>query len=520
LSRCFEKTLHQNPTRSLKVIALMENIIPHTGEGPPRHPRTCDYDVIIIGAGISGINAAYRVQTQAPKGTTYTILESRARIGGTWDLFKYPGLRSDSDLYTFGFPWRPWTDGPAIAEAPLILEYLKGAVHDTGIDKSIKFNHKVTGMDWSSENLHWALTVEADGGAKQLNGRFVVFATGYYDYETPLQTVIPGLENFQGKVIHPQFWPEDLDYAGKEVAIIGSGATAITIHPVIAETAKRTTIVQRSPTYILPAQNKDSALTQGLRRLSPVLAAKVNRIRFLVFGYFLFYFSRMFPSTARKLIRGITTKELPASIPHDPHFNPSYNPWEQRLCVTPNGEFFRAMREGKGGIMTGNINTVTKNSIVLESGEELSADIIVTATGLKLKVAGGIPITIDQQPYDISTKYMWKGMLLHDLPNAALVLGYTNASWTLGADATAQTLTRLLVEMTRRGARAVIPRVDDAEKMSPKPVLNLNSTYIKRGKSVLPMTGDRGPWKPRTNYFTDLREAKWGSIQNGLEYVT
>jgi cation diffusion facilitator CzcD-associated flavoprotein CzcO len=494
-----------------KMTAQVEVSTTHTSE---KH-----YDVIIIGAGISGINAAYRIQTQAPKGTTYTILESRPRIGGTWDLFKYPGLRSDSDLYTFGFPWRPWTEGPAIAEAPLILEYLKGAVHDTGIENSIKFNHKVTGVNWNSQNMLWTLTVTMDGVGQQLRGRSIIFATGYYDYETPLQTVIPGLENFQGKVVHPQFWPEDLDYAEKEVAIIGSGATAVTIHPVIARTAKQTTIIQRSPSYILPVQNKDSAMTQTLRRLSPDLASKVNRIRFLVFGYFLFYFSRMFPTTARKLIRGITTKELPPGIPHDPHFNPSYNPWEQRLCVTPNGEFFRAMREGKGGIVTGHIKTVTKNSVVLESGQELFADIIVTATGLKLKVAGGIPITIDQQPYDISTKYMWKGMMLHDLPNAALVLGYTNASWTLGADATAQTFTRLLVEMARRGARAVIPRVGDGEKMSPRPVLDLNSTYIKRGKNVLPMTGDRGPWRPRTNYFTDLKEAKWGSIQNGLEYV-
>ncbi|KAH5044729.1 hypothetical protein HBI75_022790 [Parastagonospora nodorum] len=478
-----------------------------------------EYDVIIIGAGISGINTAYRVQNSAPKGTTFTILESRSSIGGTWDLFKYPGLRSDSDLYTFGFPWRPWTDGPAIAEGPLILEYMKEATRDTGIDKAIKFRHRATKANWDSRALKWTLDVDADGQKQQFRGRFIVFATGYYDYEEPLHAVIPGLENFGGTVVHPQFWPEDLDYAGKEVAIIGSGATAVTIHPVIAKTAKQTTIVQRSPSYILPVQNSVSPLTSAMRFVSPALAYKVNRVRFLIFGYLLFYFSRAFPSTARKLIRGITTKELPASVSHDPHFNPKYNPWEQRLCVTPNGEFYRAIREGKGGILTGTIKTVTKNSIVLEDGQELHADIIVTATGLKLKVAGGIELSVDGEKFDISSKYMWKGMMLHDLPNASLVLGYTNASWTLGADATAQTICRLLNEMEKKGAGAVVPRVANADEMKALPVLDLNSTYIKKGEGILPKTGDSGPWKPRSNYFNDIREAKWGSIHNGLEYV-
>jgi len=478
-----------------------------------------EYDVLIIGAGISGINTAYRVQNSAPKGTTYAILESRSSIGGTWDLFKYPGLRSDSDLYTFGFPWRPWTDGPAIAEGPLILEYMKEAIRETGIDKAIKYRHRATKANWDSKTLKWTLDVDADGQKQQFRGRFIVFATGYYDYEEPLHAVIPGLSNFSGTVVHPQFWPEDLDYAGKEVAIIGSGATAVTIHPVIAKTAKQTTIVQRSPSYILPVQNSVSPLTAAMRAVSPALAYKVNRVRFLVFGYFLFYFSRMFPSTARKLIRGITTKELPPSVSHDPHFNPKYNPWEQRLCVTPNGEFYRAIREGKGGILTGTIKTVTENTIVLDDGQELAADIIVTATGLKLKVAGGIEISVDGDRFDISTKYMWKGMMLHDLPNASLVLGYTNASWTLGADATAQTICRLLNEMERKGAGAVVPRVANVDEMKSLPVLDLNSTYIKKGEGILPKTGDSGPWKPRSNYFNDIREAKWGSIHNGLEYV-
>jgi cation diffusion facilitator CzcD-associated flavoprotein CzcO len=481
--------------------------------------NTTKPQVVIIGAGISGINTAYRVQTSAPKGTTYTILESRSSIGGTWDLFKYPGLRSDSDLYTFGFPWRPWTDGPAIAEGHLILDYMREAVQETGIDKNIRFRHKTYKAEWDSKSLKWTLDVDADGEKQQMRGRFLVFATGYYDYDTPLHAVIPGLENFKGTVVHPQFWPEDLDYSNKEVAIIGSGATAVTIHPVIAKTAKQTTIVQRSPSYILPVQNYVSPITSAMRYVSPRLAYKVNRVRFLIFGYFLFYFSRMFPSTARKLIRGITSKELPTGVPHDPHFNPSYNPWEQRLCVTPNGEFYRAIREGKGGIMTGTIKTVTKNSIILDNGRELPADIIITATGLKLKVGGGIQLSVNGEPFDMSTKFMWKGMMLHDLPNATLVLGYTNASWTLGADATAQTLCRLINEMHRTGTGAVVPRVPNPDKMKPMPVLDLNSTYIKKGKGVLPKTGDSGPWRARTNYFTDIREAKWGSIHNGLEYI-
>jgi cation diffusion facilitator CzcD-associated flavoprotein CzcO len=484
------------------------------------HRDASHYDVIIIGAGLSGINAAYRVQTQAPKGTTYTILETRSNIGGTWDLFKYPGIRSDSDLYTFGFPWRPWTAGPAIAQAPLILDYMQKAVQETGIDKNIKFRHKATRAEWNSEALEWSLDVDADGTQQQLRGRFLVFATGYYDYETPMHAVIPGLENFKGTIVHPQFWPEDLDYANKEVAIIGSGATAVTIHPVIAQTAKQTTIVQRSPSYILPVPNRVTPFTETMRSVSPRLAYKVNRIRALIFGYAFFYFSRFFPAQARKLIRGITSKQLPPSVPHDPHFNPSYNPWEQRLCVTPNGEFYRALRSGKGGIMTGTIKTVTATSIQLDNGQELPADIIVTATGLKLKVGGGLDLVVDGTKFNMANNFMWKGMMLHDLPNAALVLGYTNASWTLGADATAQTLCRLLHEMERTGARAVVPRLAHPEKMEARPLFDLNSTYIKKGEGMFPKAGDRGPWKARSTYFRDIGEAKWGSIHEGLEYLS
>lgn len=483
------------------------------------HKASIDHDVIIIGAGISGINTAYRVQTQAPKGTTYTILEGRSKIGGTWDLFKYPGIRSDSDLYTFGFPWKPWTAGPSIAEAPLILKYLKDAVREQGIDKNIKFNHKVVKADWSSKDAIWTVEVDVDGDLRKIKGRFLIFGTGYYDYETPLQTVIPGLENFKGEVVHPQFWPEDLNYTNKEVAIIGSGATAVTILPVMAKTAKRTTMIQRSPSYILGVPNGVTPIHRFMSWISPTLAYKMTRARFLVIAYAMFYFARAFPNAARGFVRFLTTKSLPANIPHDPHFNPTYNPWEQRLCLCPDGDFYKALRDGKGNVVTGHIKTMNKNSIVMENGEEVHADILITATGLKLKFGGGINLSIDGKQYNIPTKYMWKGMMLQDLPNAANILGYTNASWTLGADATAQTVTRLMNEMHKKGARAVIPRVESPEKLHPLPALNLNSTYIKKGADALPRVGDSGPWKPRSNYFTDIRNAKWGNLTEGLEYV-
>jgi cation diffusion facilitator CzcD-associated flavoprotein CzcO len=477
-------------------------------------------DVAIIGAGISGINAAYRVQTQAPKGTAYTIFESRDRIGGTWDLFKYPGIRSDSDLYTFGFPWRPWKEDKAIAEAPLILNYMRESIQETGIDKKIQFGHKVINADWSTEKLVWNLDVEVGGERKKYTAGFIIFGTGYYDYDNPLEAVINGIERFQGKVVHPQFWPEDLDYTDKNVVIIGSGATAVTILPNIAEKAKHVTMVQRSPSYVFAIPNRKDPVTTFLRRIfSADVAYLINRMRFIFVGYLFFYFCRAFPKAARGILRSVTTRNLPASIPHDPHFSPSYNPWEQRLCMAPDGDFYRAMRKGKANVVTGAIRTVTEKGLEMESGESIKTDIIVTATGLKIQLAGGIKVSVDGKVIDIPSKYMWKGIMLQDLPNVAFVVGYTNASWTLGADATAQFVTRLLNTMAKKGARAAVPRLDHPERMKPTPMLNLNSTYIQKALKSMPKSGSAGPWKPRTNYVSDMAAAKYGNIEEGIEYL-
>lgn len=478
------------------------------------------FDVIIVGAGISGINAAYRVQTMLPAGTTYTILDARDKIGGTWDLFKYPGLRSDSDLYTFGFPWRPWTAGRAIAEAPLILDYLDQSVKETGIDKNIRFHQKVVSADWSSDRLVWTLDVEAGEKTIQYEGGFMILGTGYYDYEEPLQTVIPGIDNFKGQVIHPQFWPEDLDYAGKEVAIIGSGATAITILPNMAERASRVTIVQRSPSYIFALPNRDDPLVRLMRWVLPAkLAHLITRWRWMTTSYLFFYFCRTFPNAAKKIINTAAKMQLPKDYPLDPNFKPKYNPWEQRLCVAPDGDFYKCIKKGKGHMVTGAIKTVTEHGINLEDGQTVNADIIITATGLKIKFAGGIVPSIDGKPLDISTKYLWKGVMLQDLPNACVVIGYTNASWTLGADATAQMMMRLIKLMKSKGASAAVPRVMDASSMTPTPMLNLNSTYIQKALDQMPKTGT-GQWAPRSHYFGDIRQAKYGDIETEMEFLS
>ena len=477
-----------------------------------------EYDVVIIGSGISGINSAQRIKTQAPPGTTYTILESRADMGGTWNFFKYPGIRSDSDLHTFGFPWRPWKSNRTIADGPSIMKYMRECAESEGIDKKIRFNHKVTDAAWDSNKLKWTLTVDVHGQQRTFIARFLILGTGYYDYEEPMKTVIPGLENFKGKVIHPQFWPEDYDYTGKNIGIIGSGATAVTILPVISEKAKNVTLIQRSPSYVLSIP-QDDALAGFYRRFLPtVMADKIDRIRHIMEGYILFYLCRAFPNAARKILLWLSQKQLPKHISVDPHFMPSYNPWEQRLCLCPNGDFYKGLRRGNCHIVTGTIKTVTEKGILMNSGETLNFDTIVTATGLKLKLAGGVRFTIDGKSLNVGDKFMWKGVMLQDLPNTAFVVGYTNASWTLGAEATAQMVVRLLGDMKRSGYVAAVPRLNNPENMPSTPMLNLNSTYIKNALTVMPKAGAVGQWKPRSNYISDLREAKRGDLITDLEF--
>lgn len=474
-------------------------------------------DVVIVGAGISGINAAYRVQTELP-GYSYTILEARGAIGGTWDLFRYPGIRSDSDLYTFGFPWRPWIDDNTIADGASIREYIAESAAVHGIDRKIQLHHKLESMDWSSDDQRWTLSMSADGEPKRVQARFIIMSTGYYDYDEPLKAIIPGIEDFKGVVVHPQFWPQDLDYTGKKVVVIGSGATAVTLLPVLGEKATSVTMLQRSPGYIVGVPQKDPTSLFVKRYFPTWLAQKIVRLKLLILPFLFFCFCRSFPNAGRKAIRKRTQKELPPSVPHDPHFNPSYNPWEQRLCVAPDGDFYKALRERKTNIVTDTISTVNEHSIRTTSGKIIDADIIITATGLQMQLAGGARIRVDETEIDIPDKFLWKGVMLQDVPNACIVIGYTNASWTLGADTTAKLVCRLLKHMNSHGMTSAVPRVAD-EDMETQPVLNLNSTYIVKAKGSMPKAGNVAPWLPRANYFRDFWEAKWGSITTGLQFT-
>ncbi|KAJ5731729.1 uncharacterized protein N7483_006237 [Penicillium malachiteum] len=482
-------------------------------------------DVVIIGAGISGINAAYRLQTECPN-YSYTILEARDDLGGTWDLFRYPGIRSDSDLYTFGFRFNPWTPKNPIAEGHMIKGYMRETAEKFGIDKHMRFRHRLISADWfSTENL-WTLNIENDSHTKIVKARFILFGSGYYNYKEPLEAKIPGLENFQGQVIHPQFWPEDLDYKKKKILIIGSGATAITLLPNLAAQAERVTMIQRSPTYVFSLPNNGNTLLLWWLvpfswLLPKTLFKSIQRMAWLLAARFLFLFCRSFPSLSRWILKLRAKRQLPSHIPHDPHFKPRYGPWEQRLCVSPDGDFYKSLRSGKADVRTDTIKTVTKKGITINSGETLDADIIITATGLKLQIAGGAVLSVDGKKIDIGSKYMWNGIMIQDLPNAAFFIGYTNASWTLGADATAQFVTRLLNSFESRKLIAATPRMNSqyAGEVQNRPLLNLSSTYINVADRVLPMAADRGPWQARDHYRKDIKFSLYGKIDDQMEYV-
>lgn len=385
-----------------------------------------DYDIVIIGAGISGINFAYRLQERNPN-LSFTILEGRDDIGGTWSLFQYPGIRSDSDLYTFGFPWRPWQDRASIAEGAKIMNYMRECMHMYGIDKKIRFRHHVSSANWSSQEKVWTLSLNADGEDTTMKARYVLLCTGYYDYDQPLQALIPGIDKFKGRVVHPQFWPKDLDYADKSIVIIGSGATAITLLPALAQKAKHVTMLQRSPSYIL-SQPREDGLEKLIRAVLPVSwTHQAIRFKWLAIPWLLINFCHYLPNMAKLLFQKVTIAQLPKSISHDPHFMPRYNPFEQRMCFCPDGDFYAALRSGKGSVVTGAIDTVTATSVRLRDGAELTPDIIVTATGLKVRLAGGIKVTVDGKPHAMNEKYVWKNIMQQDLPNAFFVVGYVDA---------------------------------------------------------------------------------------------
>ncbi|MGZ5368113.1 MAG: flavin-containing monooxygenase [Aeromicrobium sp.] len=474
-------------------------------------------DVLIVGAGLSGIGAAYRLQTQCP-GKTYAILEGRAAIGGTWDLFRYPGIRSDSDMFTLGYPFAPWKEAKAIADGPSILTYIRETAARFGIDKNIRFRNRATKAAWSSEYALWTVEVEkGDGTRAEYTANFLYMCSGYYSYEGGYSPEFPGIDSFRGDVIHPQKWPEGLDYAGKRVVVVGSGATAVTLVPAMAETAGHITMLQRSPGYIAPLPANDP-IADGLRKiLPPKNTHTAIRWKNVLVTLTFFQFCRRFPRAARRLLRSGVVKSLPEGYPVDPDFAPTYEPWDQRLCIVPDGDLFKAIRSGKADIVTDHIDRFTEEGIRLESGRELDADTIVTATGLRIVFAGGIKLTVDGTDVSAPDKFIYKGLMLSDVPNLAICIGYTNASWTLRADLSSQYVCRLINHMDEHGYAQCAPHVRDPA-MDTRPVLNLESGYIMRAENELPKQGTEAPWFLRQNYVLDVMSTRFGDIEDDMVF--
>ena len=474
---------------------------------------TEDLDVLIVGAGISGIDGAYHLQKRCP-GKSYAILEGRERIGGTWDLFRYPGIRSDSDMYTLGFPFRPWTGQKSIADGGDIRAYVEATAREFGIDRKIRFRHRVTKAAWSSAEARWSVEADTPDGPKRYRARFLYLGSGYYDYERGYRPEWAGEKDFRGHVLHPQFWPEDLDVAGRRIVVIGSGATAVTLVPALAETAAHVTMLQRSPSWIVARPSEDG-IARRLQRLLPAkAAARAIRWKNVLLGMLFFQRSRKRPDKVRALLLKWVAEQLPdRDIEKD--FVPTYNPWDQRVCLVPDGDLFRAIREARVAVVTGMIERFTKTGIRLASGEELEADIIVTATGLVVKVLGGISVTVDGAPVNPADHINYKGMMLSDVPNLVLSFGYTNASWTLKCDLTARYFCRLVRHMDAHGLDICVPRLP-AEGVERQPMLDFSSGYVQRAAGSLPGQGSKPPWRVYQNYFRDVAALGLGTVTDGV----
>lgn len=473
-------------------------------------------DVLIVGAGLSGIDAGYRLQTQCPD-LGYAILESRDAIGGTWDLFRYPGIRSDSDMYTLGFPFRPWRGEKSIADGPDILQYIRDTAAEFGIDRRIRFGHRVIDASWSSEDARWTVRASTGHGTVEMSCSFLYLCSGYYSYESGYLPDIPGLQDFAGTVVHPQFWPENLEYEGKRIVVIGSGATAVTLVPALAEKAEHVTMLQRSPTYVMSLPARDPIATRIRRLLPDRVAHRAVRTKNVVANLGFYQFCQRFPSAAKRMLRTLTERRLRGRIPVDPHFSPRYDPWDQRLCVVPDSDLFRTLRAGKAEIVTDRIDTVTEKSVRLESGRELEAEILIPATGLQLVPAGGIEFVVDGEKIDLSARFIYRGMMLDGLPNAAMCLGYTNASWTLRADLASLYVCRLLRYMRRNGYRSAVPRYSGDG--CTRPLLGLDAGYIHRAEGALPKQGSRSPWLMRQNYLLDLPTMRLGRVDESMQFT-
>jgi monooxygenase len=470
-------------------------------------------DVVIVGAGISGISAAWHLQDRCPT-KSYAILESRDNLGGTWDLFKYPGIRSDSDMFTLGFRFKPWTSEKAIADGPSILSYLKEAVAESGIDKNIRYQHKVLAADWSDAENQWTVTVDRGGEEATITCSFLFACSGYYNYDEGYSPEFPGADDFEGTIIHPQHWPEDLDYAGKKVVVIGSGATAVTLIPALADSgAGHVTMLQRSPTYVGALPDVDPFTVRMNKALPAKLAYVANRWKSIIFQSAQYQISRRFPNFMRRTLMTMAQRRLPEGYDVEKHFGPSYNPWDERLCLAPNGDLFRTIRDGKADVVTDTIDRFTKTGIELTSGEELDADIIVTATGLNLRLFGAAAILRNGVPVELTESMAYKGMMLSGLPNAAFTIGYTNASWTLKADLVSEFVCRVLNYMDANGFDTVVPQ-HPGDAVEERPLMDFTPGYVLRALDSLPKQGSRAPWRLKQNYLFDLRMIRQGKVDD------
>ena len=473
------------------------------------------FDVLIVGAGLSGIGAAHHLQRRCP-GKSYAILEGRGAIGGTWDLFRYPGIRSDSDMYTMGYSFRPWTNPKAIADGPSILAYIRETAREAGIDRHIRFDHWVARADWSSENALW--TVEAtrpQGGRARFTSNFLFMCSGYYRYSGGYMPEFAGAERFAGRIVHPQKWPEDLDYAGKRIVVIGSGATAVTLVPELAKTAGHVTMLQRSPTYIVSRPEQDAFANLLKKHLPPRLAYRITRWRLVLLGMWFYRLCKKKPEHVKQLIEKGVRAELGEDYDIATHFTPRYNPWDQRLCLVPDADLFRAIRSGKASIVTDRIGTFTRTGLKLQSGKELSADIIITATGLVLELLGGLEFSVDGREIDFSKTLNYRGCMYSGVPNLASAFGYTNASWTLKCDLTCEYVCRLLNTMDRQGMRQVTP-VNRDPAMGTEPFVDFSSGYFQRSIARLPKQGSKRPWRLYQNYALDIISLRHGRMNDGV----
>lgn len=471
------------------------------------------YDVIIIGAGLSGIDAACHLQMKRPQDRVL-ILEARGASGGTWDLFRYPGIRSDSDMFTLGYGFRPWLGDNAIADGPSILSYIRETAREFGVDRKIRFGHRVVSARWSSATSSWHLEAEVAGERVSLSCGFLFACCGYYDYDAGHLPVFPGADTFGGKLIHPQAWPEGLDCRGRAVVVVGSGATAVTLVPALVARGAAVTMVQRSPTYVVALPLRDRLAAQLRKWLPDRLAYLLVRWRNILLGMLFYGRMRRHPEGARAYLAKLAARRLGPDIDVNTHFNPRYNPWDQRLCVAPDGDLFRVLRKGEARIVTDEIESLTTEGLRLRSGENLRADVIVAATGLRLKAMGGVSFSVDGVAVDLSACVSYKGAMLSDVPNFAYVLGYTNASWTLKCDLTSAFVCRVLDHMERNGyARCVAPKDPHVPL---RPLIDFTSGYIQRSISRLPKQGERGPWKLHQNYLTDVVSLRFAPVADGV----